>query len=252
MNNVGLDIAQSGSNAMSDHCLSQQFGVWTETLSRDQIPDGVRHIARRCLIDTIAVSVAGSAMPVSRTMREHVLAHYGTGKCALIGERSRSSPLGAAFTNGVAAHALDYDDTSYAGVVHGSAIVLPAVLAASEHRNISGAEFLTAFIAGSEVVYALGLTLSDNHYLKGWWATSTLGAIGAAAGAAKALGLGQKKTTSAIALAAIQANGMCALFGSDAKPAIAGQAARLGLEAALLSDKGISAPPRVFEDSVVF
>ena len=143
---------------------------------------------------------------------------------------------------------LDFDDTSYAGVVHGSAVVLPAVLAAAEQADVTGKSFLEAFIAGAEVVYALGLTLSHSHYLKGWWATSTLGAIGAAAGSAKVLGLEAAQIRAAIALAAVQANGMIAMFGSDSKPLIAGQAARLGIECALLAASGFSAPATLFED----
>jgi 2-methylcitrate dehydratase PrpD len=103
-------------------------------------------------------------------------------------------------------------------------------------------------VAGSETTYALGRTLTNAHYLGGWWSTGTLGAIGAAAGAAKAMGLGRDEISAAIALAALQANGMLALLGYDAKPLIAGQAARLGVESALLAGQGISAPLGVFED----
>ncbi|MCP4934384.1 MAG: MmgE/PrpD family protein [bacterium] len=245
---LALCVGDGEDRSKSANSISRHLGAWGARLSLEEIPDDVRQIAKRCLIDTIAVSAAGGMMPVARSMRAHVLAVYGPGECTLIEGVSGISILGAALANGVAAHALDFDDTSYAGVVHSSAVVLPAVLAAAEHADLSGADFLAAFIAGSEVIYSIGLTLSDNHYLNGWWATSTLGAIGAATGAARALGLGQEKTAHAIALAAVQANGMCVLFGSDAKPVIAGQAARLGLEAALLSNKGISAPPTVFED----
>ena len=246
------DKGQTPKNNADD--ISNRLGDWVSAMTLDQVPDDVLLIARRCVIDTMGVAVAGTKLPVSKSMREHVTSSYGPGSCTLFGKTSgfdKTSGIsmpGAALANGVTAHALDFDDTSYAGVVHGSAIILPCVLAASEHRNISGADFLTAFIAGSEVIYALGLTLSQHHYLKGWWATSTLGAIGAAAGAAKALGLGQEKISTAIALAALQANGMSAMFGSDAKPVIAGQAARLGVEAALLAQKDICAPENVFED----
>ena len=109
------------------------------------------------------------------------------------------------------------------------------MLAAAEQADISGARFLESFVAGSETAYALGLTLTDTHYLSGWWATSTLGAIGAAAGAARALGMSREETAMAISLAALQANGMIAMLGTDSKPILAGQAAKLGLESALLA-----------------
>ncbi len=252
MNTTGRSLdRQNDEDESPDRPISNvapHLGTWVSSLVFDDIPLEARHIAQRCIMDTIAVSTAGTKTHISQSIRAHAASVYSSGDCSVIGETARLSMPGAALANGVAAHALDFDDTSYAGVVHGSAIVLSALLAAAEHADISGADFLIAFIAGSEVIYALGLTVSDHHYLKGWWATSTLGAIGAAAATAKALGLGREKTAKAIALAAVQANGMSAMFGSDAKPLIAGQAARLGVEAALLANAGIDAPQTAFED----
>lgn len=228
--------------------LANRLGTWVSGLSLKQVPDETLRIARRCILDTSAVAIAGSRTPVAEKLRAHVSEQYGSGPCTLLGTAQGATAIGAALVNGTAAHALDFDDTSYAGVVHGSAVVLPAVLAAAEHANINGAGVLGAFIAGSEVAYALGLTLTDSHYMSGWWATGTLGSIAAAAGASRALGLDTQDSTAAIALAALQANGMIAVLGYEAKPILAGQAARLGTECALLAAQGNAAPPQVFED----
>ncbi len=228
--------------------IAERLGAWVSGLTLSDVPEAAKHIARRCIIDTSAVAIAGSRTPVAEQIAAHVLSQYGSGPCTLLGATRTASAVGAALANGIAAHALDFDDTSYAGVLHGSTIVLPAVLAAAEQADISGVEYLEAFIAGSEAAYAIGLTLSDTHYLSGWWATGTLGAIGAAAGAAKALGLGGEETSTAISFAALQANGMIAMLGTDAKPILAGQAARLGLESAQLAGQGNSAPIGIFED----
>jgi 2-methylcitrate dehydratase PrpD len=228
--------------------ISERLGAWISALSLGHVPDDAQHIARRCIIDTIAVAIGGSRTPVAEKLSAHVTSQYGSGPCSLLGTPNSTSSVGAALANGCAAHALDFDDTSYAGVVHGSTIVLPAVLAAAEQAELTGSGFLEAFVAGSEATYALGLTLTKTHYLSGWWATSTLGAIGAAAGAAKALGLDEGETAKAISFAALQANGMIAVLGTDSKPVIAGQAARLGLESALLAAQKNSAPMNAFED----
>ncbi len=228
--------------------IAPRLGAWVSALSLGSVPDEAQHIARRCIVDTIAVAIGGSRTPVSERLSAHVSSQYGSGPCSLLGITHSTSATGAALANGVAAHALDFDDTSYAGVLHGSTIVFPAVLAAAEHADINGAGFLEAFVAGSEAAYAIGLTLTDSHYMSGWWATGTLGAIGAAAGAAKALGLSEAGTSSAISFAALQANGMIAMLGYDAKPILAGQAAKLGLESALLAGQGNSTPMNVFED----
>ena len=232
----------------TDIPIALRLAEWTHGLSLSDVPDEVRHAAKRCILDTIGVAVAGSRTPVARRIADHVGEQYGTGPCTILGAERHSSATGAAFTNGVAGHALDFDDTSYAGIVHGSTVVLPAILAASEHAGCDGAGLVEAFIAGAESTYALGLTLTDRHYLSGWWATGTLGAIGAAAGAARALGLTGQETTAAISLAAIQTSGMLAMLGNDAKPILAGQAARLGVESALLAGQGNTAPPQAFED----
>jgi 2-methylcitrate dehydratase PrpD len=245
MNTPSSNSTQDGGVAKS---IAGCLGAWVAGLSLEQVPEDALHIARRCIADTISVAVAGSRTPVAKRVRDHVSTQYGSEPCSLLGTSDSASASGAALVNGVSGHALDFDDTSYAGVIHGSAIVLPAVLAAGEQANASGADFLEAFIAGSEATYALGLTLTDSHYRSGWWATGTLGAIGAAAGAAKALGLGRDDISSAIALAALQANGMIAMLGFDAKPILAGQAARLGVESALLAAQGNSVPPAAFED----
>ncbi|MBT5514575.1 MAG: hypothetical protein HOK25_10880 [Rhodospirillaceae bacterium] len=126
------------------------LGAWVAGLSLDQVPEEVLHITRRCIADTISVAVAGSRTPVALRMRDHVSTQYGSEPSSLLGTSDSASAPGAALANGVSAHALDFDDTSYAGVVHGSAIVLPAVLAVGEQANVSGADFLEAFVAGSE------------------------------------------------------------------------------------------------------
>lgn len=232
----------------NDMPIACRLAEWSAGMKLADVPGEVRHAAKRCVIDTTGVALAGSRLPVAERIAGHARDQYGDGRCTVFGRDQSATAVGAALANGTAAHALDFDDTSYAGIIHGSTIVLPASLAAAEHAGCGGAGFLEAFIAGSEATYALGLTLTDSHYLSGWWATGTLGAIGAAAGAARALGLGTDETTAAIALAAIQANGMIAMLGYDAKPVLAGQAARLGAESALLAAQGHTTPEKAFED----
>ncbi len=227
--------------------IAERLGNWAHALSLDSVPDAPRHIARRCIIDTLAVTIAGSRMPVAKKIADHVEQEYRAGPCTIFGKDGGMSATGAALANGTAAHILDFDDTSYAGIVHGSAIILPALLAACERSGSTGGQLLESFVAASEVTYALGMTATDSHYMAGWWATGTLGAIGAAAGAGKLLGLDTDKLTVAIAFATLQAAGMGAMLGYNAKPILAGQAARRGLESALQAAQGHTAPERVFE-----
>jgi 2-methylcitrate dehydratase PrpD len=230
--------------------IANEIADWTASFSVENVSSEVRHAAKRCIIDTVGVIVAGSCLSTSKRVYAHVAHEYGTGPCTIMGTGQRTSATGAAVANGTAAHVLDMDDTCYTGgcMLHGSAIILPATLAASEHCGRDGSKLLEAFILGSEAAFALGSGLTDSHYLKGWWASGTIGAIGAAVSAAKLLDLGAREIATAIGLTAIQTNGMIAMLGYDAKPILAGQAARLGLECALLAMRGNSAPERAFED----
>jgi 2-methylcitrate dehydratase PrpD len=225
--------------------IANRLGEFVAELSLAAVPSAVRRAAMRSLLDVVGVALAGSRTELAGRVRDHVSSSYGSGHCRVIGSALSSSPLGAALANGAAAHVLDYDDTCYAGIVHGSAAVFPAVLAVGECEGISGAELLAAFIAGSEVEYALGRVLGQGVYR--WWTTALLGTIGAAAGAARALRLDAQATAQAIRIAACQSSGLRAVFGTPAKPYLCGRAALTGIDAALSARAGLAGPEGVFE-----
>jgi len=225
--------------------VADRLGKFVAGLSLTALPSAVRHAAMRSIVDVVGVALAGSRTELAGRVHDHVASSHGTGQCRVIGSALASSPLGAALANGAAAHVLDYDDTCYAGIVHGSAAVFPAVLAAGELEEISGAELIAAFIAGSETEYALGRMLGEGVYR--WWTTALLGTIGAAAGAARALGLDARATAQAVRIAACQSSGLRAVFGTPAKPYLCGRAALTGIDAAFSARAGIAGPEGVFE-----
>lgn len=171
-----------------------------------------------------------------------------SGVCSLLIAGDRVGPLAAAELNAAASHALDFDDTCYAGIAHGSAVIWPAVLAAAQLEGASGARAAEAFIAGAEAAYALGKALGNAIYLEhGWWTTAYLGAVGAAVGCADLLGLSATQARDAICLAASGSIVVRALLGSHAKPYRCGAAARDGLRAVLAAREGVEGPASVFE-----
>ena len=109
---------------------------WVAGLSLDQVPGDVVQLARRCIVDTVGVAIAGSSTRSLKGCSNMQNAQYGSGPCDVLGRSPADSgtndqgdgtagtgptgtgmsALGAALVNGVAAHALDFDDTSYAGV----------------------------------------------------------------------------------------------------------------------------------------
>jgi 2-methylcitrate dehydratase PrpD len=232
--------------------LAERIAAWSSSVDIGAVPGQVIHAAKRCIVDVVGVSLAATAYPLPRRVLDHARRIYASGSAGALGFADRLSPVGAALVNGTAGHALDFDDTSYTGIMHGSTVVLPAALAATEEAAGDGRRLLAAFIAGSEVAYAVAMLCTTRHYFKGWWSTATFGVFGAAAAAARALGLSAEETTAALALAGTQAGGQKAAFGTDAKPYIAGRSAAVGVEAALLAGCGLAGPKAIFEGKTGF
>ncbi|MDS1138876.1 MmgE/PrpD family protein [Pusillimonas sp. SM2304] len=224
--------------------VESRLAQWVAGLSLRDIPDSVLAVARACMADGVGVMLAGSTTPLAEQCAALPCAD---GMCDIVGSASRADAPSAALLNGVAGHVLDFDDTSYAGIVHGTAAVLPAVLAVAQASDADGARLLEAFVAGVETEYALGLAMTDSLYDQGLWTTATLGVIGAAAGCAKLLGLDAASMAHAIRLAANMPIGLRITHGTSGKPYLCGMAARLGVELAYAAKAGITGQAGTFE-----
>ncbi len=201
-------------------------------------PTDARARATNAVLDTIGVTLAGSTEPVSRIVHRTI----GAGDEAVVwGTGRRSTAPDAALANGTAAHALDYDDMCFVSLAHPSAPLVPAVIVTAELGKSSGRAALDAYIVGFEIEARLGRTMNPRHYQRGWHCTSTLGTIGAAAAAARVLGLDVTAAGHALAIAASEASGLKENFGSMVKPLHAGLAARAGVLAALFARAGMTA-----------
>lgn len=209
------------------------------TVSLSTTPEPVRRTARRALIDTLGVALAGSQAPVAQRLNSMLVTQ---GTATIMGHHRQAGPLEAARVNGCAAHALDFDDNCYAGFVHGSVVIIPAALAVAQYCQCDGASLLTSIIAGSECQYRLGDALGRTLYDRGWWTTGVLGVVGAAVAASHLLRLDITQTAHAIAIALSAAGGNKSAFGSDAKPVMAGLAAERGVLIALMAQAGITGP----------
>ena len=203
------------------------------------LPADVKELARRCVLDWIAVTVAGSCDPVANLVLEHALEEGGRPAVTVVGRHARVAPLQGALVNGTASHVLDYDDVNLSMNGHPSAAVLPALLALAEARAASGAELVAAFVAGYETACRVGLLVAPGHYLRGFHATATVGSVAAAAACSRLLRLDSESAAMALGIAATQAAGLKAMFGTHCKPFHAGLAAQNGLRAAQLAARGM-------------
>jgi len=225
-----------------------RLAQWACRLNASDIPDAVRHTAVTCILDTVGVALAGS---VSRPARaaQSLCPPQDLGACTVLGLNRRHTPERAASVNAVAAHAMDFDDNCYAGFVHGSAVIVPALLACAQAVDATGTQAVTALVAGAECEYAVGAATHNVLYERGWWTTGVLGPIGAAVAAAHLLRLDAVRTHHALALAIGMACGTKSCFGTDAKPLMAGKAAESGVQSAYLARAGATASANPLEDA---
>jgi 2-methylcitrate dehydratase PrpD len=203
--------------------------------------------ARTSIIDTVAVTLAGIPEPCTQIALKTNGIGTAPGPCLVFGTDRRTSALEATFINGVASHALDYDDFSGVFGGHQSVPLVPALLALAEERGLSGHAVLVAYVAGVEVETRLARAVHFHHYDKGWHPTATLGTIGAAAACGHLIGLDHDRLTMALAIAPSLSSGLKANFGTMTKPLHIGQCGRNGLMAALLAEQGFDANPGVLE-----
>ncbi len=224
---------------------------WIANLSFERIAKSTLQTALSSLTDCIGVALAGTRSDVYRRARSSLVG--ASGACSVLGQPFRAAPGDAAFLNGVAAHAYDFDDTCFAGITHASAVVLPAVLAAVQHQGeCSGANLLTSFVAGVETACRLGLAFTDELYYRGHWNTGLLGVVGAAAAVSRVLGLSPDQTAHALRLAMNFPIGLRVILGSNSKPYLCGAAARTGLECAYAARAGIQGQPYTAEGPMGF
>ncbi|HTG74523.1 MAG TPA: MmgE/PrpD family protein [Terriglobia bacterium] len=211
---------------------------FAEFIVSSRPPADPRVRAAMAVCDTVGVILAGVPEPAARVVRNTITAE-SKGPCRVLGTSLQADTDGAAFSNGVAAHALDYDDMCFVSLAHPSCVLVPAILAAGELTGASGRDVLDAYVVGFELECRLGLVMNPRHYHeRGWHCTSSIGTLGAAAAASRLLGLDVAGTIHAMGIAASSACGLKENLGSMVKPLHAGMAARNGVMAGRLAKGG--------------
>lgn len=223
--------------------LTQDLGRFAAGLTFEKLPAEAVEIARTGIIDTVATMIAGAHDPAPQLLRKGLDPAPGPASLYFSGE-SATAPE-AAWINGTAGHALDYDDVGCRG--HVSTVLVPAILAEAETLGLGGREMFAAYVAGYETWAELARRDPGHHHRKGWHPTGIFGTIGAGAACAALRRLNPAQATAAIALSASQAGGIMANFGTMTKPFHAGRAAHAGLVSARLAELGFTASPDALE-----
>ncbi|MEO6408928.1 MAG: MmgE/PrpD family protein [Burkholderiaceae bacterium] len=205
-----------------------------------------RRVAERLVLDIAGLCIAARNEPYVRAALDSI---DGDGPCSVIGHARHLSVEGAAFVNGIAAHGEDFDDTYEGGPVHAGAVIVPALLAAAERHELSGADLLRGIAVGVEVMCRLCAVAPTKVHKAGFHPTAIFGVMGAVAGLAAALKLAPAQTVNAFGIAGSMASGIIEYLAEGAwtKRMHPGWAAQSGYRAVRLASAGFEGPRTVFE-----
>lgn len=224
------------------------LAAFVSQLDIDDVPGEVRARAVRHILDSVGSIIGGAGDAKVRAVRERWLEVNPAGSISLLGT-DRALGIGpAVFLNALAAHTLEMDDVHTGSKTHIGSVVVPAAWGTAQLVEASGEDLVLAVICGYEVMSRIGMAFGVSaHRALGWHATATAGTFGAAAAAAKLLGLDAQMTAHALGLAGAQSFGTWAFLGDGAssKALNPARAAQSGVEAALLAQAGMTGPVHI-------
>jgi len=237
------------------HKLTEMLASFCITTPAANLPAAALASARALILDTVGVALLASTHRIGRLISSQA--------GELGGDVQRASVFGsgnlkvaavfAAQANGTMANALDYD-----GGGHLPTHILPAVLAVAEEGKLSGRDALAAFIvayeAASRLTKVIDAKRADHQgaTYRGWWHVGLIGPIAAALAACRLKGADWEQTARAIGIATASSGGFRRNMGTMAKALHSGNAARAGIEAAMLAMRGFTGDPEIIEAPLGF
>lgn len=243
---------------MVETSITGRLADFAHTASEVGLPDDLLVDAVRRFSDFVGNCLAAHRETVADVLRGYLDWNH-QGPASAIGTAARLTTADAAFWNGSLAHALDFDDTHLESMLHPTAVVGAAALAAAESRGVDGERFLTALIVGNEVAIRVGLAAtpaggSSQFFARGLHPTSVGGTFGAAVATSLLLGSAREQTSNSLAIATSLASGIIEAnrTGGTVKQIHCGQAASNGVAAAELAAHGLTGPPTAFEGDFGF
>ncbi|MET0198835.1 MAG: MmgE/PrpD family protein [Rhodococcus fascians] len=228
---------------------SETLAGWVVSFGSDDVPDAVAHAVKRHLLDGIGDAIAARRLGAGAPGWAVAHALGGPGEArALSGDVALSAPA-AAMATGILVHALDFDDTHAGGLVHATAVVLPAALAVGQEVGATGAEVVTASVIGMETVCRLGAVSPHGFHARGLHATAVAGPLAAAVVASKLVGSREDTVVDALGIAGSSSGGLLEFLdtAADTKSLHPGSASVDGILAARLAAAGATGPRTVLD-----
>lgn len=229
--------------------ISETLAAFTATLAWDDIPVAVIERAKLHILDALGIGLAASIFDYSHKTLAAMRELAGEGPYPVIGTTVRLPLRDAAQMNGFLIHALDFDDTHVAGVIHATCTAVPTLLALGQRHGISGRDMLIAYLTAIEADARIGMAAKGGFHRKGFHPTGVVGAYGAALAAGRAAGLTQAQLRDAQGIVLGMCSGTLGFLDEGAwnKRLHAGWASVVGITAAALARQGFQGPSKPYE-----
>lgn len=224
--------------------LTQHFVRSLQVLAEDEIDVSALHQAKRCLLDYLGATFAGSTI---LRAQGHQLLSSGCetiGGATVIGLGAKGGLETATLVNGLFSHVAEMDDGVRFGMIHAGSPILSCLLPAAQRYSVKSTDLLRGIVIGYDAALRLASAIQPTHYQRGYHPTSTCGSIGAAVGLAAMLRFDAVRMEQTLAAASVSAGGNLKVVhnGSMLKPFNAGRAAVIGLLSAQMAQAGFAAP----------
>ena len=231
---------------VADRAAAEVIAHWAGAFETSDAPEPVRDAASRMLLDAMGLIVSARNEVYVRAV---LAAADETGPCVVPGHARRLDPMNAALLAGTSVHGEDFDDTFEGTPMHVGGVMVPALLAAAQQRNLSGDDVLRGLVVGGELMCRLALVAPTAIHRQGFHPTAICGAFGAAAGIAAALRLPPDQSASAMGIVGSMASGIIEYLagGTWTKRMHPGWSAGAGWRAVRLAEGGFAGPRTVFE-----
>src|SRR5688572_24605333 len=131
--------------------ISEALAEFVGSCSYKTLPEPVRELARRCVLDWIGSVIRGSAEPPARMYAGIARDEGGAPRATAAAGRFKTSAAWAAQINAAASHTVEMDDLHPGSVLHAAAPVISAAIAVGESIDAGGEELLSSIVAGYEV-----------------------------------------------------------------------------------------------------
>lgn len=227
---------------------TRQIAEYVAAVRFDALPEKTVNATMLAFLDWVGCAVVGGQSASSQAAAHVVRDEGASGHSLIFADGSRSSAHWAAFANGLASHTIELDDVHMESIIHGGVCVAPAALAVAEHLGVDGRRLVEGLVVGFDVTYRVGAAIAKTHYER-FHSTGTVGTLGAAAAAAKIMGLSVQQTQWALGNAGSQAAALWQYLkvGDDTKVLHPGKAAMNGVLAASLARHGFTGSIDIIE-----